>query len=49
MVATSHVRVTNWNNRSPVMIGKGTVISTVEEVTPVDQEDPVWKGLQILQ
>ena len=31
------------NNSSPVMISKGTVIGTVEEVTPIDQEDPVWK------
>jgi len=47
MAATSHVRVTNWNNSSPVMISKGTVVGSVEEVTPVDQEDPVWKGLQL--
>ena len=38
--ATPHVRV---NNSSPVMISKGTVIGTVEEVTPIDQEDPEWK------
>ena len=25
------------------MISKGTVIGTVEEVTPTNQEDPVWK------
>ena len=40
--ATSHMRDTNWNNSSPVMIRKGTVVGTVEEVTPIDQGDPVW-------
>ena len=40
---TQHMRVTDWNNRSPVMISKGTEIGTVEEVTPVNQEDPEWK------
>ena len=38
---TQHMRVTDWNNRSPVMISKGTEIGTVEEVTPVNQ--PEWK------
>jgi len=34
----THVRVTNWN---PVMTVRAQLyIGTVEEVTPIDQEDP---------
>jgi len=29
------------------MISKGTVVGTVEEVTPIDQEDLVWKEVQL--
>ena len=35
--ATLHVRVTNWKNSSLVMISKGTVVGSVEEVTPIDE------------
>jgi len=32
--ATLHVRVTNWKNS---MISKGTVVGTVEEIIPIDE------------
>ena len=34
--------VTNWSGQ-PVMIKKGTSVGTLEYVSQVGQEDPVWK------
>ena len=48
--AIPHVRVTNWSNSSPVMISKGTVIGTVEEVTPNKSRRPcVERALDIIR